>query len=256
MVAPGDYAVQYDLNPLYAAGINGSNQTIAIVNDSNINIDLANQFRSTFGLPANPPQVVIDGNDPGIDGINNPDGPNFDSTEAYLDVEWSGAVAPAAPIDLVIAADTALEAGLYLAVEHAVYGNIAPIISLSFGYCEAGLGSTNAFWNALWEQAAAQGTTVMVSTGDSASAPFGCDNDNTQYYAVHGLGVNGFASTPFNVAVGGTDFFYSDYNNPTALQTQIGTYWNTTTTLQPTTSAAPGDSRAALERQSIRPGYP
>jgi subtilase family serine protease len=86
-----------------------------------------------------------------------------------------------------------------------VYGNVAPIISLSFGSCEANLGSENQFFSALWEQAAAQGITVMVSAGDSGSAG-GCDDDNTQYYAVYGQAVNGFASTPYNVGVGGTDF--------------------------------------------------
>ncbi len=73
------------------------------------------------------------------------------------------------------------------------------------------LGSTNIFLNQLWEQAAAQGITVLVSTGDNGSA--GCDNDDTQYYAVGGQAVSGFASTPYNVAVGGTDFFYSSYNS-------------------------------------------
>ncbi|HEX3985199.1 MAG TPA: Ig-like domain repeat protein [Acidobacteriaceae bacterium] len=226
VLSPGDYAVQYDLNPLYAAGTNGSGVTIGIINDSNVNVGLVNQFRTLFGLPANPPQVIIDGNDPGVDGINNPDGPNYDSVEAYLDVEWAGAVAPAATVDLVIGADTALESGLILAAEHAVYGNIAPVLSLSFGSCEASLGSSNQFLSALWEQAAAQGITVMVSTGDAGSA--GCDNDDTQYYAVNGLGINGFGSTPYNVAVGGTDFYYSDYNNSSALGAQIASYWNET----------------------------
>jgi subtilase family serine protease len=227
VLSPGDYAVQYDLNPLYAAGVNGAGQTIAIVNDSNVNIGLVNQFRSLFGLPVNPPQVIIDGNDPGVDGINNPDGPNGDSVEAYLDVEWSGAVAPNATIDLVVAADTQLENGLQLAAEHAVNSNVAPVISLSFGNCESTLGTYNQFLNGLWEQAAAQGITVLVSTGDSGSA--GCDDDNTQDYASSGQAVNGFGSTPFNVAVGGTDFYYSAYNQgSTALGNQIATYWNTT----------------------------
>jgi hypothetical protein len=228
ILSPGDYAIQYDIKPLYTAGITGAGQTIAIVNDSNINIARVNAFRTLFGLPANPPQVIVDGNDPGVDGINNPDGPNFDSVEAYLDVEWSGAVAQNATIDLVVAADTALENGLILAAEHAVYGNIAPVMSLSFGNCEANLGTSNAFLSNLWEQAAAQGITVMVSTGDSGSA--GCDDDNTQYYAVLGQAVSGFASTPFNVAVGGTDFYYSDYNATSAstLDTQLASYWNTT----------------------------
>jgi len=227
--APGDFAVQYDLQPLYNANVNGTGQTIAIINDSNINVDLVNQFRTLFNLPPNPPQVIVDGNDPGVDGINNPGGPNYDSVEAYLDVEWSGAVAPNATIDLVVAGDTALESGLVLAMEHAVYGNVAPVISLSFGQCESSLGQTNAFIEGLWEQAAAQGQTAMVSSGDSGSA--GCD-DGT-YYATGGQAVSGFASTPFNVAVGGTDFYYSDYATGGA---SIASDWNTTATQLPAVS--------------------
>jgi subtilase family serine protease len=227
VLAPEDFAVEYDLNPLYSASpaVNGSGQTIAIINDSNININLVNQFRSLFSLPANPPQVIIDGNDPGVDGINNPDGPNGDSVEAYLDVEWAGAVAPNATIDLVIGADTELQNGLSLAAEHAVFGNLAPVMSISFGNCERDLESSNGFWNNLWEQAAAQGTTVMVSAGDSGSA--GCDNDDTQYYAVQGQNVNGIASTPFNVAVGGTDFYYSFWNSSPVGLSSFSPYWNT-----------------------------
>ncbi len=234
LLAPADFALQYDLNPVYNGGTQGSGQTIAVVNDSNINLALANQFRTLFGLSVNPPTVIIDGSDPGIDGVNNPDGPNGDSIEAYLDVEWSGAVAPAAGVDLVIAADTAVESGLILAAEHAVYANLAPVISLSFGYCESGLGSENSFLDGLWEQAAAQGITVVVAAGDSGSA--GCDNDQTQYYAVDGLAVSGFSSTPYNVAVGGTDFYYSDYNNTTALKAQIPAYWSTAATQAPAVS--------------------
>jgi trimeric autotransporter adhesin len=227
VLAPPDFAVEYDLNPLYSAStpVNGSGQTIAIINDSNVNITLVNQFRSLFNLPANPPQVIIDGNDPGVDGVNNPDGPNGDSVEAYLDVEWAGAVAPNATIDLVIGADTELQNGLSLAAEHAVFGNLAPVMSISFGSCERTLQSSNGFWNNLWEQAAAQGTTVMVSTGDSGSA--GCDNDDTQYYAVQGQNVNGIASTPFNVAVGGTDFYYSFWNSSNVSLLNFSPYWNT-----------------------------
>ncbi|HXR39214.1 MAG TPA: Ig-like domain repeat protein [Terracidiphilus sp.] len=229
LLAPGDFSVQYDLNPLYTAGTNGSGQTIAIINESNINVGLVNSFRSLFlpSYPANPPQIIIDGNDPGVDGINNPSGPNGASTEAYLDVEWAGAVAPDATVDLVIAADTALQSGLTLAMEHAVYANIAPVMSLSFGNCEANLSTFNGFLNSLWEQAAAQGITVMVSAGDAGSA--GCDNDNTEEYAIYGQAVNGFASTPYNIAVGGTDFYYSDFSQGlSAMDTQMGTYWSTT----------------------------
>ena len=246
VLSPGDYAVQYDLNPLYAAGTNGAGQTIAIINESNVNIGLVNQFRSLFGLPYNPPQVIIDGNDPGVDGINNPDGPNYASVEAYLDVEWAGAVAPNATVDLVIGADTALESGLILAAEHAVYGNVAPVISISFGYCEANLGASgNAFLSNLWEQAAAQGVTVMVSAGDSGSA--GCDNENSAEYASDGQAVNGYASTPYNVAVGGTDFYYGPVSQgKPAFEAQIANYWNET----------PSNSTPAVSIKSVIPEQP
>ncbi|HEY4049064.1 MAG TPA: Ig-like domain repeat protein, partial [Acidobacteriaceae bacterium] len=239
VVSPADFDVQYDLSPLYSAGTNGTGQTVAIINDSNININVVNNFRTLFGLSANPPQVIIDGNDPGIDGINNPAGPNLDSIEAYLDVEWSGAVAPNATIDLVIGADTALESGLILAAEHAISNNLAPVMSVSFGACEQSLGSNNQFINSLWEQAAAQGITVLVASGDSGSAgtdPQGavCDTPNSTA-AQFGLAVSGYASTPYNVAVGGTDFFYSQYQSAT-LPTQLGTYWNLTQSATPKAS--------------------
>jgi trimeric autotransporter adhesin len=224
VLAPGDFAVEYDLNPLYTAStpVKGAGQTIAIINDSNVNIDLVNQFRSLFGLSVNPPQIIIDGNDPGVNG---------DSVEAYLDVEWAGAVAPDATVDLVIGADTATESGLYLAAEHAVYGNIAPVMSMSFGFCELGVGINNSFWNDLWEQAAAQGITAMVSSGDAGSA--GCDSDDTQSYAVNGQAVNGFGSTPFNVSVGGTDFYYSFWNSSGTTLSSFDPYWNTNPTQTP-----------------------
>ena len=237
-LAPGDFDIQYDLAPLYKAGTTGAGESIAIVNDSNINIAQVNNYRSLFSLPANPPQVIIDGNDPGIDGINSPFGQNGDSGEAYLDVELSGAVAPNALIYLVVADDTALETGLTLAMERAVYSNIAPVISLSFGGCELNQGGFNAFISSLWEQAAAQGVTVLVSSGDAGSAD--CDDDNSQDYAVLGQAVNGLASTPFNVAVGGTDFYYSGGS------TQVPTYWNTT----------PTDSTPTVSLKSKAPEQP
>ena len=234
VLSPKDFYAQYDLNPLYTAGTNGSGQTIAIVNDANINISFVNNFRTLFGLPANPPQVIIDGNDPGIDGINNVSGPNGDSIEAYLDVEWSGAVAPNATIDLVIGADTALAQGLILAAQRVIYSDLAPVLSLSFGACEQSLGSGNQFLSSLWQQAAAEGITILVASGDNGSA--GCDSANSPS-ATGGTTVSGYASTPYDVAVGGTDFYYSNYKQGSAaIASQLGTYWNLTPSTTPNES--------------------
>ena len=224
---PGDFALQYDLNPLYAAGVTGTGVTIGIIGDSNVDPSVAAIYRSFFGLPANPLNVVVDGIDPGING---------DGVESYLDVEQSGAVAPGATINLYTSADTSLQYGLNLAAVRAVDDDVATVLSTSYGGCEQDMGSAgNQFWASLWEQAAAQGQTAFVSSGDGG--PAGCDNFNAGQAAQDGIAVNAIASTPWNVAVGGTDFYYSSYNGTaSAQQTQLETYWDTVPTLFPTTS--------------------
>ncbi len=215
-VAPEDFTTQYDLTPLYSAGINGSGKTIGIINDSNIDVSLDNAYRSLFGLTSNPAQVLVDGGDPGV---------NPDELEAYLDVEVAGSVAPGATINLYVAVFDTLDDPLILAAQRAIEDNQADVLSISFGNCEANLGTShNQILNSLWQQAAAQGQTVFVSAGDNGSA--GCDDPIAgQVEASRGLAVNGFASTPWDVAVGGTDFYYSDYASgaPSA-----ATLWNAT----------------------------
>ena len=209
LLAPEDFATQYDLGPLYAAGVDGTGQTIGIINESNIDISLVNAYRQLFGLSNNPTQVVIDGQDPGT--LRGPD------TEAYLDVEVSGAVAPKATVNLYMADGGNLQDPIGLAAIRAVEDNQASVLSVSFGNCEPFLGNAgNQFWNALWEQAAAQGQTVLVATGDTGPL---CS------FAQAGPTVSGFASTPWNVAVGGSDFYYSDYATGGA---SALTLWNQT----------------------------
>lgn len=225
--SPGDFALQYDLTSLYNAGITGKGVTIGIIGASNVDPTAVANYRSFFGLPANPLNVVIDGTDPGE---------NEAAGESYLDVELSGAAAPGATITLYTAADTSLQSGLYLAAQRAVDDDQASILSTSYGLCEQDLGSAgNQFWNSVWEQAAAQGQTSFVSTGDGG--PAGCDNFNSDQPAQYGIAMNGFGSTPWNISVGGSDFYYSSYNqDSTAQQTQLQTYWDTVATLFPTTS--------------------
>jgi sugar lactone lactonase YvrE len=221
-LVPGDFNTIYDLKPLLQSGINGSGVTIATVGDSNIDTVIVDRYRSTFGLPANTPTVVVDGTDPGING---------DATEAYLDVELAGSVAPNASVKLYVAADTTLGTGLDIATVRAVTDNSASVLSISYGACEQDLGATeNAFLNSLFEQAAAQGITVVTASGDAGSA--GCDTASSESTALKGLAVNGYASTPYSIAVGGTDFFYS--NSSDALN---GTYWNAPSTSSPNNNA-------------------
>jgi subtilase family serine protease len=210
-LAPYDFATIYDVLPLWNAGINGAGVSIAIVGETDINIQDVRDFRTLFGLPANDPVFVLNGSDPGVQA---------DETESDIDVQWSGAVAPSATIDFVISQSTETTSGVDLSAVYIVDQNLAPIMSESYGECELGIGTTgNQFYNALWQQASAQGITVFISAGDAGAA--GCDNFNAAppAPAQFGLQVSGYASTPYNVAVGGTDF--NDFNNP-------GAYWSTT----------------------------
>ncbi|MGA7919883.1 MAG: protease pro-enzyme activation domain-containing protein, partial [Candidatus Acidiferrales bacterium] len=221
-VAPYDFATIYNVTPLWNASITGQGQTVAIVSDSNINLTDISQFRALFGLPANTPNVIVNGTDPGVLNCNPPT--NGDECEAVIDVEWSGSVAKNAQIDLVVSQTTNSSDGIDMSAQYIVDHNLAPILSESYGACEFLLGTTeNAFLNTLWMQAATQGITVIASTGDSGSA--GCDYDNpnddtVEQPAQDGLAVSGVSTTPFNVAVGGTDF-NQIVNDPT-------NYWNST----------------------------
>lgn len=215
-LAPEDFATEYDLAPLYAAGVDGAGQTIGIIISSNIDLSVANAYRQLFHLPSNPPQIVIDGGDPGEQ--------QDAGTEAYLDAELSGAIAPNATVNLYISGGSQLQDPLLLAAVRAIEDNQATVLTASFESCESSLGPAgNSLWSTLWEQAAAQGQTVFVSTGDAGSA--GCDFFNFEESATRGLAVNGIASSPWNVAVGGTDFYYADYASgaPSA-----ATFWNQT----------------------------
>jgi hypothetical protein len=229
-LGPADFATIYNVLPLWNAGIDGTGQTIAIVGETNIHLsDIAN-FRSIFGLPSNVPNVILNGPDPGISSSDEP--------EAVLDVSWSGGVARNATIDLVASQTTSTSLGVDLSALYIVDNNLAPVMSESYGDCEATLGNAgNAFYNALWQQAAAEGITVVIASGDAGSA--GCDNFDSASAAGGGLAVSGTSSTPYNVSVGGTDFdqnastvpnYWSATNNSTTGESALGyipeTTWN------------------------------
>src|ERR1700686_5023126 len=213
-MGPADFAKIYNI----PASATGAGQSIAIVGQSNINLQDVTDFRKMFGLPAYTAgqlNVILNGPDPGL--------VTGDETESDLDVEWAGAVAPAATIDFVTTQTSQTDGtfGIDGSALYIVENNIAPILSESYGACEPGLGSGgNAFYNSLWQQAAAQGITVVISAGDNGSA--GCDPaaaPANQDAATQGIAVSGIASTPYNIALGGTDF--DDAGNQSK-------FWNTT----------------------------
>lgn len=180
----------------------GAGETIAIVDafgSPTIASDL-HTFDQAFGLA-----------DPTLN-IYYPDGkPNFvgDSNqlgwagETSLDVEWAHAIAPQATIDLVVAS-TNYGNSLNNAESFAVNTLHANVMSMSFGSAEgaiAGRGNNLQLNQAdqIYQQAAAAGTTVVASAGDSGAAQ-GYPTANALFPA----------SDPKVLAVGGTNLFISD----------------------------------------------
>ncbi len=217
-VAPADLATIYNLNPLFAAGITGVGQTIVVIEDTLLanTADVAT-FRSAFGLSGYPgtfSQIT-----PAGTATCNNSGVNGDESEAALDAEWAGASAPGATIVLASCKGTTTVFGGLIALQNLINGPTPPaIVSISYGECEVdNLAAGNASYVSAYQQAVALGMSIFVSSGDSGAA--GCDQNETA--ATHGIAVNGFASTPYNVAVGGTDF--SDFYSGT-----VNTYWNPT----------------------------
>ena len=201
-LAPQDWVTIYDVGPLYGQGIDGSGQSIAVLGRADITLSDVRTFRSISALPVKDPQILVNGPDPGYPGCD-------DEMESTLDVEWAGAIARNATV-LFVTSKSGASDGVALSAQYAISHQVAPIVTLSYGQCEASSGSSgNSFWNALWSQAAAQRMTVLVSSGDSGAA--GCDSSGAAT-ATYGRAVNALCSTPFSTCVGGTMF--NDAYNP------------------------------------------
>jgi hypothetical protein len=206
-VVPADFNTIYNVNPLWTlqapnTPIRGAGVTVAVLERSDVvPADIAN-FRSQF-LPGNAAGVVSYVQPNNLGTCVDPGKIPGDEGEAALDAEWAGAAAPDANITFASCKDSSTDFGPFIAAENLLSVRPVPqIMSLSYGGCEVQQGPSEFQVYQLWAQAAAEGVTVFVSSGDAGSA--GCDQN--QQAASFGVAINGLASTPYNVAVGGTDF--------------------------------------------------
>lgn len=212
-VSPADLAVIYGIPASTAQGLGGQNVNVGIVGDSDINVQYITNYRTTFNLAPTTkvPIVVVDGNDPGVNG---------DAYIAYKQIELVSAVAPNANIYYYTSATTDYDSGIYFALIRAVEDNQVQVLLNGFQECESAIGSgALQLINTVAEEAAAQGITFVAAAGNSGAA--GCAVPGTSGSATGAAyAVNGFASSPYLTAVGGTDFYYG--------LGAMGNYWNTT----------------------------
>ena len=196
-LAPGDLATIYDINPLYQQGVDGTGQKIAIVGQHTVNLADIQQFRNNYGLGIGKINLVQNAT-PGT----NPD----DELEADLDLEWAGAIASNATLIYVYSSDVSSS------VFYAIDQNLAPVVSESFGDCEANIPlPVGTQHETEAKKGNALGITWVVSSGDQGAAA--CDYGEAA--ASLGLAVSFPASVPEITAVGGTEFNEGN-----------GSYWN------------------------------
>jgi len=201
-MAPKDIYVAYDIAPALANGIDGSGQTIAIVARSDFALSDVNAFQTQFGVPVRPPKKVFPHGNPGIGS------PNFacqgvkpksmlqqcirnEEAEVVLDTEWAGAAAPGATVLVDVSNQEITQSLLDIVTNH----TDAKIVTMSFDACERRNAAALRMMQPLYAQAAAQGQTVLVGTGDH-----GADDCHDGGAA----SINALSSDPNVVAVGGT----------------------------------------------------
>ena len=218
-IGPADFASIYDLNPAYQQGVDGSGQTIAIVGRARVYLPDVENFQKFTGLAIKDPVIIVppNGIDPGPPASTDDGTKHLDQAEATLDVTRAGSVAPGATIDLVISADAPSAGGVGIAIQHVVDTNLAQIMSISFSSCEQSAGQAfTSFLDSVFSQAAAQGISVFVSSGDSGAA--GCDKHSTAPPSTQFASPSAICASGYVTCVGGTQFL--DTATPSA-------YWST-----------------------------
>jgi subtilase family serine protease len=205
----------YSLNSLYKRGLDGTGQTIVIVDafGSNSIVNDANIFSQVNGLPALTPsnfQIVTPLGPVTCTATNGCIAGNW-QFETTLDVEWAHAIAPGANIVLVLSPDdsfTNLDLANFAAVQNQ-YGNV---MSNSFGFPEIVLQQLDpselVVENGISQIAAALGIAHNISTGDSG--------DNLavdQSFGINAVSPEANADSPYATGVGGTSTFLDSKNN-------------------------------------------
>jgi hypothetical protein len=236
----GDTETIYNLNPVFAAGYSGQGQTVVVVEDTDTYDSTGagtewTTYRNAFGLATAYPagsytEVHPSCTDPGHNG---------DDGEAAIDVEMATTTAPSATVELASCASGTVTFGGLIALQGLVNG-AAPypgVVSVSYGVAESvnGNGGNQAFYNT-YQAAAAEGTTVFGSSGDGGPSALesGFQPADDKYGVLASLSITGWAETPYNVAIGGTDFedvYDAKLVNTLGGQSStvpVSTYWNAT----------------------------
>lgn len=211
-LTPKDVATIYDINSAYNAGYTGAGQSIAVVGQSAIELSDIENFQRAAGLTVKDPTLVL------VPGSGTSTFSTGDEAESDLDVEYSGGIATGATIYFVYVGNNP-NYSAFDSISYAVDNKIAPVISVSYGSCEATYSSSDySTLNGILAQAASQGQSVIAASGD---------NGSTDCYGQKGLSISQQqalavdlpASSQYVTGMGGTEFSASD------VASSNSTYW-------------------------------
>jgi len=214
-LTPKDVATIYNTSSAYNAGYTGADQSIAVVGQSAIVASDIENFQSAAGMTIKDPTLVLVPNSGSSTIYSN------DEAESDLDLEYAGGIASGATIYFVYVGNNP-NYSVWDSISYAVDNYTAPIISVTYGTCEATLSSSDySTLNGTLAQAAAQGQSVIVASGDYGS---------TDCYGQTGLStaqqearaVDFPASSQYVTGMGGTEFPSADVSSSNT------TYWKST----------------------------
>ncbi len=242
---PNDLSMAYRLSGFYARGDTGPGTTVGLIEYDSFDQPAVAAWEECLGVS---PKIY-----PAADSVAPP--PSTPQTiEATADIETVMAVAPAASVAVY---ETANSDGVNLDPWTAAIGGVTGIplpavISSSWGLCESeavsepGGSGLYAAESNLFMEAATQGQTLLVASGDQGSE--GC-YDPTVGSPDEALAVSDPASNPMVTSVGGTD---------TGTVTGRQFVWNTPTSAGCATNpsdCAVGASGGGLSTEWDQPTY-
>ncbi len=226
---PDQIRKAYGFDKLYAKGIDGTGQTIVIIDayGSPTLVSDTSLFNSYMGLPATNLQIVYP------DGAPDPTSPSNAfgwAAETTLDVTLAHAIAPGAKILLVVAKSNN-DSDILSATQWVANNNAGDTVSQSYGEAEECMGSALlSQQHTIFQQLAAEKITLFASSGDQGAAIPTCDGSGYFKRA------SSPATDPLVTAVGGTHLIAA----PAVSLSQMGGDWQNEVTWNEGSGSASG----------------
>ena len=199
LLTTSDIAQAYDFTDLYNAGDVGQGTTVALIEFSSFLASDIGTFASCYGITPTVNEVPVDGGPGPAQTFGFGVG---DQVEAELDIETVLGLAPGATIDVYEAPQAGNGTSSLDVFTDAIDNPAVEVISTSWGRCEAAADqSLVSAESTAFQQAAAEGKTIVAAAGDNGSEDCFAQVFGSQRTA---LAVDDPASQQYVTGAGGT----------------------------------------------------